>query len=558
MSQTLAQMFASLGIAPDSLEHARQRQSTEGGSLRDNLIALNLLTAEHFSKLVSDRLRMPYINPKETSITGEALSLLPRDKAEKYLALPLVLDSRHRRLSIALANPTDMLALDELKFVIGHTLIPHYTPEDELSEALKREYTRFEESQAVTAAWNTQAQPGGAAEFRFPIVDVMALSAGDPMMRLWAAIFTEAYTRQASEIQVRPHGDGLRLAFRIQGQQTQIAIFPPQLTPSLLTRLRRILLGDAGDRSGSVQQGTALLKLQNKKELDLSYLLCPTVHQDHVYLKLKDRYRLPVLEGLHMSPDSHAALQEALADSHGMVLVTGTAKSGITTTLYTLLNTVYKPHVNILSIENPVEMLIPGVIQGAVREEADQTYDAYLHYALHQRPDVLMIDRLSTPDIGHALAMLSSGALVLTALPAFDTASALMKLRLRMSSAFVTSHVTCILAQRLVRTICDGCKEEVALPAPHRQKLGLGPDDHCYVGKGCQRCDQTGYIGLTPIFEVMRLTESMQDALTSSNTAADVRILQAEQHVASLRDDGMRKVKEGLTTIQEVLKATML
>lgn len=564
MSQTLEQMLTALGIAPDSIEQARQRQSTEGGSLRENLIALELLTEDVFSQSVSDRLRMPYISPKDTSITGEALNLLPREKAEKYLALPLVLDSRHRRLSIALADPTDMLALDELKFIIGHTLIPHYTPEDELTDAIRREYSRFEESQAVAAAWSTQAQTAGSPEFRLPVIDVAALNSGEPLMRLLAAIFTEAHAKRASEIHLASSTDGLHLTFRTYRQLTHIATFPQQLATPLFIRLRRILLGDIGDRSGLLHQGTALLKLQNKKELDLSYHIHPTTQRDHVLIKLKDRYHVPVLDDLDLSPDSRQVLQEVLADLQGLVLVTGTAKNGVTTTLYSLLNTLYKPHLHMLSIESPVEMLIDGIIQGGVREDtgyaenSTHTYEEYIHYAFHQRPDVLMIDRIASPDLFHKLAVFSSGSLVLSSLPALDTASAAVKLRLLTSPGFLGTYVTCITAQRLVRTICESCKEEVTLPVQHRKKLGFGPDDRCYAGKGCNRCDQTGYIGLTPIFEVMRLTEPLKQALMRSDSAADLRTLQADQHVASLRDDGMRKVKEGITTIQEVVKATML
>jgi type IV pilus assembly protein PilB len=332
----------------------------------------------------------------------------------------------------------------------------------------------------------------------------------------------------------------------------------------LITRLRKILLGDTSDRSGLVQQGTALLKLQNRKELDLSYHIHPTAQRDQILIKLKDRYHVPVLNDLDLSPDSQQALQEVLTDLQGMVLVTGTAKSGVTTTLYTLLNTLYKPHLHMLSIENPVEMLIDGIIQGSVREDAGysehtgHTYEEYVHYAFHQRPDVLMIDRITAPELFHKLAMFSSGSLVVSSLPALDTASAAITLRLLTSPGFLGTYVTCITAQRLVRTICESCKEEVVLPAQHRKKLGFGPDDRCYAGKGCDRCDQTGYIGLTPIFEVMRLTEPLKQALMRANRAADLRMLQADHHVASLRDDGMRKVKEGITTIQEVVKATML
>jgi type IV pilus assembly protein PilB len=211
-----------------------------------------------------------------------------------------------------------------------------------------------------------------------------------------------------------------------------------------------------------------------------------------------------------------------------------------------------------MSIESPVEMLIPGVTQGLVREEAGQTYAEYLHYAAHQRPDVLMVDRVPSAEMFQRLALFSAGSMVITSLPAFDAASALVKLRALTSPAFVAGHVACITAQRLVRAVCEHCREEIVLPPHHRQKLGFGPDDQCYVGQGCDRCQQTGYAGMTAIFEIVRVTDPVKQALMRLDTADDVRALLAEQRIPSLRDNGMRKVKQGLATIQDVLKATML
>lgn len=313
------------------------------------------------------------------------------------------------------------------------------------------------------------------------------------------------------------------------------------------------------DRASVVQKGAAVLKLQNKKECDISYSIYPTVQGEHVLIKIKDRYHLPNIEELMLAERAQQDVQKALSALHGIVLVTGTAKSGVTTTLYALLNTLNQPHLNIVSVEDPIEALIAGITQGPLREEADQSYEEYLHYAVHQRPDVLMIDHLpgGKRQLPH-LASIASGSLVISALPATDTASAVVKLRLLMSPEFITTHVRCITAQRLVRTICESCKEEVTLPEAHRQKLGFAPEDRCYAGKGCDVCEQTGYKDVTPIFEVMLINESVKQAIRAARSVGDIRALHVSNHVLSLRDDGMRKVKQGVTTVQEVLRTTML
>jgi len=553
------EILNNLGIAEETIEQARQRQAAQGGSLRENLIALNVFTDETFSKIVSEQLRVPYTNLENVTIADDVLAKLPREKAEKYLALPLELpDEKHRRLNIAMANPSDMSTIDELKFVIGYTLIPHYTPEDELSEAIQREYSRFENKQAVAAVWTAPQQPS-APDIQSRVIDIASLATAEPAIsQLIGAIFTVAHSRQANEIHIEPNLDGIRVRFRIDGKISEIAQFPKKLTSPLLSRIKRVLGFELGERPCFSQRGSATIKLRNEKKLDLSYQIYPISQSENVLIKIKDRHTLPVLEDFDLDPKARNDLQKALDYPQGIVLATGTAKSGLTTTLYALLKTVNKPHLNVLSVEDPIECVIEGVTQGQIHEEAGYTYAQYVQYALKQRPDVVMVDKMFDAQMVQKLLFFSSGSLVLTSLSAVDTASAAMKLVLMSSPKLVVEHVNCITSQRLVRKICTACKEEVPLPEAHREKLGLSPEDHCYSGKGCEQCGHTGYRGLTSILEVILFTENIKQAIMESGTANDLRNVSASNNVLSLRDDGMRKVKQGITTVQEVLKATML
>jgi type IV pilus assembly protein PilB len=559
MSQSLEQIFMTLGIAQESIEQARQRQTTHGGSLRENLIALNIVTEETFSKSVKNSLRVSYINPKDMPIADNVLTLLPREKAEKYFALPLELDSRHRRLKITMADPSDMSTIDELKFIVGHTLIPHYTPEDELIDAIQREYSRFEESQAIAAAWRTQTQPTVSAEVQCPVIDVAALVTGETAIgQLIGAIFTMAHSKHATEIHLAPDMNGILLSMRIDGKVAEIARFPRRLTTPLLTRIQRILGCDVSERTCFVQRGSAVVKFRDTTEFDASYQIYPTLHSENILVKLKDRHTLPTVNDFALAPGPLGNLQRSLMASHGIVLAAGTAKSGLTTTLYAFLNMLNKPEWHLLSIENPIEATLEGVAQGQIQEESGHTYARYLQYAFGQRPDVIMIDNVFDAMVTQQLGRLASGALVLSSLPAVDTASAAIKLMLMTSPEFVATHVNCITAQRLVRRLCESCKEEVTLPAPHREKLGFAPEDRCYTGKGCEECGHNGYKGVVPIYEVMLFTEAVKHAIMESVDVNALRTLNANNNIVSLRDDGMRKIKQGVTTVQEVLKATMI
>ncbi len=557
MDPIFEQILNYLGVTSETLEQARQRQTTRGGSLRENLIALNAFTEEIFSKGVSVQLRVPYINPENMTIVDDVLALLPREKAEKYLALPLELDERHRRLNITLADPTDMSTIDELKFVVGYTLIPHYTPKDELSETIHREYSRFEDKQAVTAAWTVQ--PSTPAEIQSHVIDVASLATAEmAVSQLIGVLFTVAYSRRASEIHIEPNFDGIRICFRIDGKTSEITRLPKKLTNSLITRMKRVLGFELGERSHFLQKGFVTAKLQNKKELDISYQIYPTFQSENILIKIKDRYALPGLDALDLDPKARNDLQKVLNYPHGIVLATGTARSGLTTTLYAFLKTVNKSRMNILSIEDPIECTIEEVTQGQIDEEAGHSYEQYVRYAFKQRPDVIMIDKMFDVKIVQELLLLSSGSLVLSSLSAVDAASAAMKLIFMSNPRLVVDRVNCITSQRLVRKICASCKEEVVLPEAHREKLGLSPEDHCYSGKGCEQCGNTGYKGLTSIFEVMLFTEDIKQTIMDSCTVNDLRNLNVSNNVLSLRDDGMRKIKQGVTTVQEVLKATIL
>jgi type IV pilus assembly protein PilB len=545
------------GIVQETIEQARQRQATQGGSLRQNLIALNVFTEETFAESVSAQLRVPYINLEKIIIADDVLALLPREKAEKYLALPLELDDRHRRLNIILANPSDMSAIDELKFVIGYTLIPHYTPEDELFEAIRREYSRFEEKQAIATAVTDQLST--PTDIQSNLIDIASLTTAEQAIsQLIGAIFTVAYSKQASEIHIEPNFDSIRIRLRIDRKISEIARFPKRLTSLLISRMKRVLGLDVGEHACLSPKGCATVKLENKKELDISYQVYPTAQSEHVLIKMKDRYTLHGLEDLDLEPKAQNDLQKVLGSPQGVVLATGTAKSGLTTTLYALLKTVNTPHMSVFSVEDPIECVIEGVTQGQVYEEAGHTYKQYIQYVSKQRPDVVMIDKMVDAKLLQEVFFLSSGSLILSSLSAIDTASAAMKLVLMSTPELVVDRVNCITAQRLVRKICDLCKEELVLSETHREKLGLLPEDHCYSGKGCEHCGHTGYKGLTSIFEVMLFTEDVKQMIIDSCTPNDLRELIASKNVLSLRDDGMRKVKQGLTTVQEVLKATML
>ena len=556
MRKTLEQLLNKIGITSEIVEQARQRQTEQGGYLRENLIALGAFTEETFAQSVAEHLRVPYITLENQTISEKLLKLVPRETAEKYVAIPFELDERHRRLSIAMADPSDMSTIDDLKFIVGYTLIPHYAPEDELLERIHQEYSRFEDKQVVAAAWATQPD---ISEDQGRVIDLVSLTTAEASIpRLAGTIFSVAYIKGASTIHITPRVDGVHLCLRIHGTNCEIARFPRKLASSLISKMKRLFGVETGEHPRLYYKGYTTLKLKNNKILDLSYLIYPSRQGEELLIKIKDRTALPSLQDLAFEPRALDILQSAFHRLHGTVLVTGTARSGVTTTLYSLLHSVNDPQLNIHSIEDPIECKIDGVIQGQISSDARYSYDQYMHSVFTQRPDILMVDQICEAEMVQPLLQFSSGTLVLSSLPAVDTASATVKLVLMSNSRVVADYISCMTSQRLVRRICDSCKEKISLAGAYREKLGLLSEDECYAGKGCEQCDYTGYYGVVPIFEIMPFTSELRRAVIESCHVKELRHLMAEQGFSSLRDEGMKKVKQGITTVQEVLRATML
>lgn len=554
MRKTLDQLLNKLGVSSETLEQARQRQAEKGGSLRENLIALGEFTGETFSQRVSQQLRVPYIPLEKKMIADEVLKLLSREKAEKYLALPIELDERHRRLAVTMADPTDMSTIDELKFVVGFTVIPHFTPEDELIERIRRDYSRLGEKETAAVVWAAQTGLSEEQQSRNVIDVMLLLEAEMPLTRFIGQIFSVAYKKDAHAVFISPSA----LTVFIAGKNCQQLDFPQKILQPLIARLKRLLGLEAGEQPRCCYRSCTTLKFQNNKTLHLSYCLHTGIHGEEILMKFKDQARLPRFEDLLLEPTASQSLQQALQQATGSVFLTGTARSGVTTTLYTCLQTINIPHYNVISIEDPVECQLDGVFQGQIMQQQIETYTQYLDYASAQRPDVLMIDAISEPVVIRKALSLSSGMLVLSSLYAVDTANAVIKLAYMSQPDVVAERVNCLTSQRLVRKVCPACKEKVPLARAYREKLGLSPDDDCYAGKGCEQCDYTGYQGVLPLFEVMPFTAEMRRSVLEARHAKDLRRRLTEQGQISLREDGMRKVKQGLTTVQEVLKATML
>ena len=558
MKNTLEDVLHKMGVSPEQIVKARELQEREGGFLRERLIEQGVFTQGNFAKRVLQLLRVPYMDLAGKEIPDAVLQLLPQAKAEKYLALPIELDEKHRRITIVMADPADMQALDELKFVIGHTLIPNYCPEDELREQIQQQYIRLEEH--LLNAESRFGQVGRAENMPERSLDVERLLEGEqPILRLLGRVFSIACARGAHEIQLKAGPGYGAIDFVLHGKAFEFVRFPKVLYKQLISRLKRELGSEFKEAGELHATGFCTLRLAQEKSVGLSYQFYRSFGDEECLLKLKDHLAFTSLQEMGLSAGNIKMLDDALDARDGAILLSGTARSGLTSSLYGFLSLLDRSDRNILTIEAPVEYEMEGIFQGQPSGEAGSSRELFALRLVEQAPDVVMLDHVFDSKIADLFLQLASGSLVLSSLTASDSASAFMKLSALTSPELVLERVRCFSAQRIVRKICDECKELVVLAEAYREKLGLEAQDECYVGKGCEQCGQSGYNGLIPIFEFLPLTEVAGQVLRESQTIQECRH-QLLQNVGlrSLRDAGMEQVRQGVTTVQEVIRTTIV
>ena len=552
---TFEEILQKIGVSPETLEQARQQQQEQGGFLREHLLALGELTEQTFATKISQLLRMPYVNVQNLDIPHDVLKFLPREQAEKYLALPIDFDKKNRRLTIVMADPTDMSVLDEVKFRVGHTLNPRFAPEDELREEIERAYAAFTERELVASLKSAQPRDHES----YATVDGQALlNADQPVLKLIGQLFAFACEENASQLDIKHGRDRGMLLITAQGKTRELAQLPLKPLHDLVTRLKRMLGIETAETATACAKGHTILTLGSQKAHDLSYLCYAGVFGEEMIVKFQDQKELPSIADFDMLPRTLRDLQSALRATTGAIVVSGTMQSGLAAMRCAVLSALIESRGYAISVEFPIYAALSGAIQGETSLAAGDGYADYLRDLLAQKPPVAMVDQLFDREMASAVLHVAASAIVVTSISAADVASAIVRLRAFDAPEFVASRVRCVTSQRLVKKICDACKERVELSDAHREKLGLRHDETCYIGKGCDQCGQTGYNGSTFLLEVFPCGDALVSAMTGTASAREIRALLAEEGIPSLRDDGMQKVKQGVTTIQEVLRATMI
>jgi len=571
MSQRLGDLLVKERIiTAEQLEKAlkAQRESGPNARLGSTLVQLGFVSDEEVTNFLSRQYGVPAINLQYFEIDASVVKLVPVETAKRYQILPL---SRvGASLTIAMVDPTNVFAMDDIKFMTGFNIEPVVASESAIADAIEKAYggsTAEEDVDELLAAMDEEADVELQAEQEELDLSELEKSADEaPIVKLVNLVLTDAVKRGASDIHIEPYEKEYRVRFRIDGVLQHIMSPPMKLKDAITSRIKIMAKMDISEKR-LPQDGRIMLKMQvggKKKQLDYRVNSLPTLWGEKVVLRLLDKENLRLdMTKLGFEAESLEKFQRAVLKPYGMVLVTGPTGSGKTNTLYSSVSLLNKPDTNIMTAEDPVEFQLHGVNQVQMKESIGLNFAAALRAFLRQDPNVILVGEIrdfETAEIAIKAAL--TGHLVLSTLHtngAPETISRLMNMGIEPFLVATAVHLIC--AQRLVRRICAECREEVPLPPQAKVEAGYSPEESktvkIYKGRGCSTCNGTGYKGRTGLYEVMEVDDDIRELILIGASAVELKKKAIERGMITLRRSGLTKVKDGLTTLEEVARETI-
>lgn len=578
-------------ITPDQLKKASEEQKLKGGRIESHLIRLGYIKEDELLSFLSAQYRVPSVKLSKIEINPNVIKLIPSSIAKKYFIIPI-----HRvgpKLTLAMADPSNIIVIDEVKFMTGFNVEPVVASESEIVDAIKKyyggsgtpssstgnDYSDLEEElnsssdfgvvidDDPTITEDFDSLVHGAIE-NVEVVDTEAQEEDTaeiegPIIKIVNGILLKAIKTGASDIHFEPYERTFRVRFRVDGVLRREMNLPIQLKNAIVSRLKIMSKLDIAERR-LPQDGRIKLRLAKGREMDFRVSTVPVLFGEKVVLRLLDKSALQLdMTKLGFEESSLEDFKAALKKPVGMILVTGPTGSGKTTTLYSALSELNKETENIMTAEDPVEYNFMGINQVQMHEEIGLTFASALRSFLRQDPDIIMVGEIrdfETAQIAVQAAL--TGHLVLSTVHTNDAPGTITRLvDMGIEPFLIASAVILILAQRLVRKICTECREPIKVHPQLLIDLGVPPDEvrtfPVYKGKGCSICNYTGYKGRIGLYEVMPMKEEIKELVLARASTSEIKKEAIRLGMKTLRQSGIVKIREGLTTIEEVLRSTM-
>jgi type IV pilus assembly protein PilB len=579
-------------ITPAQLQEALNHQKANGGKVGLNLVRLGFVTDEEITELLSKQYGVPSINLSQFEIDAAVIKLIPSETVQKYQIIPL--SRAGATLTIAITDPTNVFAMDDIKFMTGYNVEPVVASETAVLDAIQRYYpngavpkngsgknepagapAQANLHSAATMELVSKALEDAAVDDDVEVleeleqIDVASLerqSGEAPVIRLVNLMLMSAIQKGASDIHIEPYEKEFRIRFRIDGILYNVMAPPMKFRDAITSRVKIMSKLDIAEKR-LPQDGRIKIRFAADgatKEIDFRVSCLPTLFGEKIVLRLLDKDKLMLdMTKLGFEAESLAKLEVAIAKPWGMVLVTGPTGSGKTNTLYSSISKINTPETNIMTAEDPVEFNLVGVNQVQVRENIGLNFAAALRSFLRQDPNTILVGEIrdfETAEIAVKAAL--TGHLVLSTLHTNDAPSTINRLmNMGIEPFLVASSVNLICAQRLVRRICSGCVQDHPHAPQALVEAGFTPEEAARVipkkGSGCERCNQTGYKGRLGLYEVMEITDELRELILVGASGLELKRKAVEEGMITLRRSGLRKVIDGITTIEEVVRETV-
>ncbi|MCL4512470.1 MAG: type IV-A pilus assembly ATPase PilB [Candidatus Eremiobacteraeota bacterium] len=554
-------------ITERQLQKAIDQQKKTGDKLEKILVQLNYVTEKDITEVMGKQMGVAFVDLDVQEIDSELIKTIPEHLARRYKVVPV--GQVGSKLSVAMADPLNVLAIDDIRLITGFDIQPMIATEASITRIIDRNFGVTELAEVEETVKTLEASDAGSAleavqeEEEISVDKLKELVDEAPIVRVVNLIISQAINDKASDIHVEPEAKQVRVRYRIDGVLHDVMSPPKHIQAPMISRIKIMSSMDIAERRVP-QDGKIHLK-HNNKEFDLRVSTIPTVHGEKAVLRILDKSSVMLgLDKLGFYPDIKEKLEGMILKPYGMILVTGPTGSGKSTTLYSCLNKINTGVQNIITIEDPVEYQLPGVNQVQVNEKAGLSFANALRSFLRQDPDIIMVGEIRDTETARiAIEAALTGHLVLSTLHTNDAPSAINRLvDMGIEPFLIASALIGVQAQRLARLICPNCKEPYTPPQEAVRKFGLGmyagEEINFYKGRGCDACKNTGYKGRSGIYELMMMTDRIRGLTLQKASSTEIRKAALEEGMRTLQDDGIRKVLDGITSIEETLRVVYM
>jgi type IV pilus assembly protein PilB len=558
-------------ITSDQLRKALEHQKATGGRLGTCLMKLGFISDDEITGVLSRQYGVPSINLKYYEVDASVIKLIPQDTAIRYQIVPL---SRvGSTLTIAMTDPTNVFAMDDIKFMTGFNVEPVVASETAIAEAISKFYGEAQSEEELSKVMkDLTGEDGGDLELaseeqEMNLAELERAAEEAPIIKLVNLILTDAVKRGASDIHIEPYEKEVRVRFRIDGILQAVMSPPMKLRDAIISRIKIMAKLDISEKR-LPQDGRIMIKYRKDgkiKDLDFRVSTIPALYGEKIVMRLLDKENLRLdMTKLGFEPESLAKFERAILRPYGMVLVTGPTGSGKTNTLYSSIARLNTVETNIMTAEDPVEFQLAGINQVQMKDQIGLNFAAALRAFLRQDPNIILVGEIrdfETAEIAVKAAL--TGHLVLSTLHTNDAPSTISRLmNMGIEPFLVATSVNLICAQRLVRKICSNCREVLKVPDQAMLDAGYTQDEikttEIFIGKGCGICNKTGYKGRVGLYEVMEINDELRELILVGASALELKKKAMDNGMLTLRRSGLTKVALGMTTIEEVVRETVL